>query len=82
MEADERQGRKMSRSYIHEERYVLVINGQRKVSYADQAAAMAEASRIRAAYPRVTIVVHDQQEDTVSALRGTSPTANPAPWPD
>jgi hypothetical protein len=82
MEADERQGRKMPRSYVHEERYVLVIDGQRKASYADQASAMAEASRIRAAYPRVTIVVHDQQEDTLSALRETPPTANPAPWPD
>jgi hypothetical protein len=82
MEADERQGRKMPRSYVHEERYVLVIDGQRKVSYADQATAIAEASRIRAAYPRVTILVHDQQEDTVSALRETRQSANPAPWPD
>jgi hypothetical protein len=82
MDADERQGRKTPRSYIHEERYVVVIDGQRKASYADQASAMAEAGRIRAAYPRVTIVVHDQQEDTVSALRQTPPTANPAPWPD
>ena len=82
MEADERQGRKVPRSYIHEERYVLVIDGQRKASYADQASAMAEASRIRAAYPRVTVAVHDQHEDTVSGLRETPQDANPAPWPD
>jgi hypothetical protein len=82
MEADERQGRKTPRSYVHQERYVLVIDGQRKVSYTDQGTALAEASRIRAAYPRVMIVVHDQQLDTVSALRETPPAANPAPWPD
>lgn len=80
MEADERQGRKMPRSYIHEERYVLVIDGHRKVSYADQGTRRKLTGY--AAYPRVTNVVYDQQEKTVSALRKTPPTANPAPWSD
>ena len=69
MDADIKQERKKPRSYVHEDRYVLVIDGQRKVSYADQGAAIAEASRIRAAHPRVNVAVHDQQEDSVSGLR-------------
>jgi len=30
MDDEKRQGRKVPRSYVHEDRYVLVIDGQRK----------------------------------------------------
>lgn len=69
MNEDKRQGRKTPLSYIHEDRYVLVIDGQRKVSFVDPDTAIAEASRIRAAYPRVNIAIHDQQNDSLAALR-------------
>jgi hypothetical protein len=81
--ADEKtQERKKPRTYVHEERYVLVIDGQRKVSFVDHGAAVAEANRIRTAYPRVNIAIHDQQNDSVSALRDDAQEANPAPLPD
>ncbi len=43
-------------------RFVISIDGQRKMSYADRAAAEDEAARLRAEYPLPTVVVSDQEE--------------------
>ena len=52
------------RSFTHASRFVLSVDGQRKSSYEVQADAMAAGSKITHAYPRVSVSVHDQQEQT------------------
>ncbi|MDB5572779.1 MAG: hypothetical protein JWN93_3962 [Hyphomicrobiales bacterium] len=57
------------RSFTHSSRYVLSVDNQRKASFQDHAQAVAEGARIAAAFPRVNVTVHDQQEgahETVS----------------
>lgn len=43
-------------------RFVISIDGQRKMSYADRGQADAEAARLRAEYPVPTVLVSDQDE--------------------
>jgi hypothetical protein len=70
----------MAYSPLNKERYVLVIDGQRKGSYADLASAHLEAEKLRKAYPRVTVSIQDQESDDI---RGEAePKPNDAPWPD
>ncbi|MBX9760784.1 MAG: hypothetical protein K2Y29_18540 [Beijerinckiaceae bacterium] len=52
------------RSFTHASRFVLSVDGQRKSSYEVQADAMTAGAKIAQAYPRVSVSVHDQQEQT------------------
>ncbi|MDB5545524.1 MAG: hypothetical protein JWO64_2673 [Hyphomicrobiales bacterium] len=62
MQAEDGQARKGSRTFLRYSRYILVIDGQRKSSYGDAASAQAEADKIQAAYPRLNVVIHDQEK--------------------
>jgi hypothetical protein len=71
----------MARSFIHEERYVLVVDGQRKASYADSAAAQSAADKIQQTYPRVIVAIVDQHER--KDIKGEADAVpSQAPWPD
>jgi hypothetical protein len=69
MADDKTQERKKPRSYIHEDSYVLVIDGQRKVSFVDHGWRWRKPAESVLPNPRVNIAVHDQQNDSVSTLR-------------
>ncbi len=68
MEDEQSSERRKPRSFTHASRFVLSVDGQRKISFQDQALAMAEGRRIAAAYPRLNVSVHDQQEGTHASL--------------
>ena len=74
MPADDAPARKGSRNFLRYNRYILVIDGQRKSSYVDAASAQAEADKIQAAYPRLNVVIHDQEQ----MLGGATPDATDA----
>jgi hypothetical protein len=62
MQAEDGQARKGSRTFLRYSRYILVIDGQRKSSFGDASSAQAEADKIQAAYPRLNVVIHDQEK--------------------
>jgi hypothetical protein len=62
MQAENEQARKGSRTFLRYSRYILVIDGQRKSSFGDASSAQAEADKIQAAYPRLNVVIHDQEK--------------------
>ena len=69
------------RGFVHEGRYVVAVDGQRKSSYADESAAFEQARKIQQAYPRLNVEVHDQETDLETLLNEGKEKPNPAPWP-
>jgi hypothetical protein len=55
------------RKNIPMDRFVVSVDGQRKSGYVEKEAALAEAARIKAGYPRVTVTVFDQEADILQA---------------
>ena len=62
MQAEDGNARKAARNFLRYSRYILVIDGQRKSSFGDASSAQAEADKIQAAYPRLNVVIHDQEK--------------------
>ena len=60
------------RSFTHESRYVLSVDGQRKASYQDAELAMAAGRKISAAFPRLNVSVQDQTEGAQTLLSAAS----------
>lgn len=60
------------RSFTHESRYVLSVDGQRKASYQDAESAMAAGRKISDAFPRLNVSVQDQTDGTHSVLSAIS----------
>ncbi len=60
------------RSFTHESRYVLSVDGQRKASYQDAELAMAAGRKISEAFPRLNVSVQDQTEGAHTLLSAAS----------
>jgi hypothetical protein len=53
------------RKHILMERFVVAVDGQRKRGFAERAAAVTEAQRIKQVYPSVAVTVLDQEEEII-----------------
>lgn len=60
------------RSFTHESRYVLSVDGQRKASYQDAESAIAAGRKISNAFPRLNVSVQDQTEGAHTILSASS----------
>jgi hypothetical protein len=61
----ESKGGRQLRKQIQMKRFVISVDGQRKAGFSEHESAVAEAQRIKHAYPSVTVTVVDQEEDII-----------------
>ena len=47
------------------ERFVISVDGQRKLGFADRQAALDAAAKLRAEFPVINVMVSDQEDATI-----------------
>lgn len=62
----------MFRNIMHPNRYILVVDGQRKLSFDQADAATNKAEMLKVANPRVAVSVYDQDEARELVLPNTN----------
>jgi hypothetical protein len=60
-----RQDLRQLRSAVQLGRFVLSVDGQRKIGFAERSAADEAAARLLSNFPNLTVVVNDEQEEII-----------------
>jgi hypothetical protein len=63
--SNDQQGSRQSHRALQLERFVISVDGQRKLGFSDRQAADDAAAKLRAQFPVVNVMVSDQEDATI-----------------